>query len=118
MANSQTPSERVAKRIRALRHAQDPVLPVAELAARCAELGMPELTAQALYRLEQGATANRKARPVTVDELFVLARALDVTVGHLLLGEGATMVGAMSPKALRQLAEMMEESGIVFGDGA
>jgi transcriptional regulator with XRE-family HTH domain len=117
MANEQTVSDRVASRVKALRRTEDG-LTVAKLAARCAELGMPELTAQALHRLEQRGTADRKARPVTVDELFVLARALDVTVGYLLLGEGAQLVGAMTPKALRQMAEYMEQSGISFGDGA
>jgi hypothetical protein len=115
MDTTQTPSDNVAARVRALRKAQD--MQVADLAAACAELGMPELTTQALWRLEGRRPApSGKRRPVTVDELFVLARALDVTVGRLLLGEGAIVVGAMTPKGLRKLADSMEQSGIVWGD--
>jgi hypothetical protein len=115
MDNAQTPSDKVAARVRRLRHAEEPVLTVAGLAARCAELGMPQLTAQALYKLETRRAAPSGARrPVTVDELFVLARALDVTVGELLFGSRGGL-GPMTPKGLRELADMMEDSGISFG---
>lgn len=116
MDNPETPSDKVAARVRSLRRAQD--ITVAELAERCAAEGMPQLTAQALYKLEARRAAPSGARrPVTVDELFVLARALDVTVGELLLGQpGTRTLGPMTPKGLRQLAEYMEQSGIVWGD--
>jgi hypothetical protein len=56
------------------------------LAERCAELGAPGLTAQALYKLEgQRDRADRRPRPVTVDELLVLALALNVAPVHLLV---------------------------------
>jgi transcriptional regulator with XRE-family HTH domain len=114
MDNTETPSDRVAKRVRALRKEQD--LTVAQLAARCGEAGMPQLTAQALYKLETRRAAPSGARrPVTVDELFILARALGVTLGHLLLGDRGG-IGPMTPKGLRQLADYMEESGLSWGD--
>jgi transcriptional regulator with XRE-family HTH domain len=114
MDNEQTPSDKVAARVRSLRKAQD--LTVAQLASRCADAGMPQLTAQALYKLETRRAAPSGARrPVTVDELFILARALSVTMGELLIGTPGT-IGPMSPKGLRQLADYMEESGISWGD--
>jgi hypothetical protein len=59
---------------------------VADLAARCAELGAPQLTAQALYKLEgQRKSATRRPRPVSVDELLALALALNVAPVHLLV---------------------------------
>ena len=58
-----------------------------QLADRCAQLGAPWLTAQALYKLEgQRDSATRKPRRVTVDELLVLACALDIAPVHLLTG--------------------------------
>lgn len=115
MDSDKTPSDRVAARVRSLRGAQGMSVP--QLAARCAELGMPQLTAQALYKLEtrRAAPTSGIRRPVTVDELFVLARALDVTVGQLLLGERGGL-GPMSPKSLREMADYMEQSGISFGE--
>jgi hypothetical protein len=60
---------------------------VAQLAARCEEAGMPRLTAQALYKLEsQRDRTDRPPRPVTVDELLILAYALDVAPVHLIVG--------------------------------
>jgi transcriptional regulator with XRE-family HTH domain len=117
MDNAQTPSDRVAARVRALRRDQE--MTVAQLAERCAAEGMPQLTAQALYKLETRRAAPSGARrPVTVDELFTLARALGTTAGELLLGSrmGSRTLGPMTPKGLRQLADYMEESGITWGD--
>jgi len=78
-----TPSDVVAARVREVRGKRD--LTVAELAARCAELGAPELTAQALYKLEQRRPGKLRPRPVTVDELLTLAVALNVAPVHLLV---------------------------------
>lgn len=76
-------SDDVAREIRAARKRRG--LSVGQLAARCAELGAPELTAQALYKLEgQRARADRRPRPVTVDELFIFADALQLQAGALL----------------------------------
>jgi hypothetical protein len=58
---------------------------VAQLAARCAEAGMPRLTAQTLYKLE-GQRTSRAPRPVSVDELLVLAYVLDIAPVHLIAG--------------------------------
>jgi hypothetical protein len=59
---------------------------VADLAVRCAEVGAPHLTAQALYKLEgQRESEKRRPRPVTVDELLALALALNVAPVHLLV---------------------------------
>jgi transcriptional regulator with XRE-family HTH domain len=84
MANTQTPSDVVAARVRELRTSRG--MKVADLAARCAELGAEQLTVQALYKLEgQRESATRRPRPVSVDELLALAAALDVAPVHLLV---------------------------------
>lgn len=80
-----TPSDVAAKRVREVRRKRG--LTVAQLAERCAERGMPELTEQALYNLEAGRAdkRGRRRRAVTVDELLVLSLALDVAPTHLLI---------------------------------
>jgi len=82
-------SDLVAERVRKLRKERG--LTAAELAARCAEAGMPQLTTQVIYKLE-GQRTNRAPRPVTVDEVLVLADALTVPpavlVPELLQGPG------------------------------
>ena len=84
MDNRSTPSDVVAARVRQVR--TDRGMTTAELAARCAELGAPGLTVQALYKLEgQRESASRHPRRVSVDELLVLALALDVAPVHLLV---------------------------------
>jgi transcriptional regulator with XRE-family HTH domain len=84
MANEQSVSDVVAARVRQVRVKRH--LTVAELATRCAELGAPKLTAQALYKLEGARNVpGRPARPVTVDELLTLAVALNVAPVHLLV---------------------------------
>ena len=83
MDNAPTPSDLIAARIRKLRN--DRGMTVAELAARCRDAGMPHLTAQVIYKLESQRT-NRAPRPVTVDELLVLAYALDIAPVHLIVG--------------------------------
>lgn len=83
MANTQTPSDVVAGRVRDVRTKRK--LTVAGLAARCAALGAPDLTAQALYKLEGRRPGKLRPRPVTVDELLALAAALNVAPVHLLV---------------------------------
>lgn len=84
MANEQTASDVVAGRVREVREKRR--MTVAQLAARCAALGAPKLTAQALYKLEgQRESATRRPRPVTVDELLALSLALNVAPVHLLV---------------------------------
>lgn len=77
MDNEPTASDHIAQRVRELRNARQ--MTVADLAARCEAEGMPKLTAQTLYKMEgQRNATDRPPRPVTVDELLVLARALEV----------------------------------------
>jgi hypothetical protein len=79
-----TPSDLIAQRVRELRRARGGMT-VAELAERCKDAGMPGLTAQALYKLE-GQRDKRAPRPVSVDEMLVLAYVLDVAPVHLIAG--------------------------------
>lgn len=87
----------VAARVRQVRTKRG--MTVANLAARCAELGAAELTAQALYKLEgRRASTSGRSRPVTVDELLTLALALNVAPVHLLVpvdgpGENYPVIG-------------------------
>jgi transcriptional regulator with XRE-family HTH domain len=83
MANERTASDVVAARVRDVRIKRR--LTVAKLAARCAALGVPELTAQAVYKLEARRPGKLRPRPVTVDELLTLAVALNVAPVHLLV---------------------------------
>jgi transcriptional regulator with XRE-family HTH domain len=80
-----TASDMTARRVREVRRRRD--LSVAQLAQRCAEVGMSELTDQALYNLEAGRAdkRGRRRRAITVDELLALALALDVAPVHLLI---------------------------------
>jgi transcriptional regulator with XRE-family HTH domain len=79
-----TPSDVVAARVRQVRKRRE--LTVPELAERCAAIGAPQLTAQAIYKIEgQRESATRSPRQVTVDELLALAAALNVAPVHLLV---------------------------------
>lgn len=80
--SSETPSDVVARRVRQLRKARG--LTVADLAALCRDAGSARLTEQAIYKLE-GQRSKRSPRPVSVDELMVLAYCLDVAPLHLLV---------------------------------
>jgi transcriptional regulator with XRE-family HTH domain len=83
------PSDAVAARVRAARKSTG--LTVPELAERCAKAGYPELTRQAIYNIESRrarAGGPRVHRPVTVDELIALARALSVAPVNLLVPLG------------------------------
>src|SRR6266516_1554143 len=82
-----TPSDVVGDRVRQLRKKWG--MTVEQLAQRCAEEGMLELTEQALYNIEAGRRSGQgrrrgNRRAVTVDELCALARVLDVAPVHLL----------------------------------
>ncbi|MGP4092758.1 helix-turn-helix domain-containing protein [Streptomyces sp. KR55] len=78
-------SDSVAERVQQVRKKRG--WTVKQLAERCAELGAPELTAQALYNLENGRRddSGRRRRDVTVDELLKLAYVLSVAPVHLLV---------------------------------
>jgi transcriptional regulator with XRE-family HTH domain len=85
MDSNQTPSDVVAARVREVREKRR--MTTVDLAARCAELGGPQLTVQTLYKLEgrRESPKSHRPRPVTVDELFALAAALNVAPVSLLV---------------------------------
>jgi transcriptional regulator with XRE-family HTH domain len=61
-------------------------LQVADLAARCRELGEGQLTENVIENIESGRRAGgKRRRDVTVDELLTLAVALNVAPVHLLV---------------------------------
>ncbi|MDL4772918.1 helix-turn-helix domain-containing protein [Actinomadura xylanilytica] len=74
----QTPTEVIAAQVREFRDARK--MSAQALADRCAELGMPDLKRQAITNLE-----NSRRGMVTVDELLVLAEALDVPPARLFI---------------------------------
>ncbi|WP_442803330.1 helix-turn-helix domain-containing protein [Streptomyces pseudogriseolus] len=85
MTNKPTVSDVVAERVQQVRKKRG--WTVKQLAARCADLGAPELSAQALYNLENGRRddSGRRRRDVTVDELLKLSYVLSVAPVHLLV---------------------------------
>jgi hypothetical protein len=84
MDSRKSASDVVAARVRQVRVKRG--MRTVDLAARCAELGAPKLTPQALYKLEgQRDPASRHPRSVTVDELLALAAALNVAAVDLLV---------------------------------
>lgn len=63
---------------------------VEDLAAQCAKAGSPELTANAIYAIENGRKKGGvRTRHVTVDELLALGCALNVSPLILLFPAGA-----------------------------
>jgi transcriptional regulator with XRE-family HTH domain len=84
MKKEQTPSDVAGARVREVRQRRG--LTVEDCAAECAKEGAPELTRLALYKIEGSrAAASRKARRLSVDELFILAKVLNVAPVHLLV---------------------------------
>lgn len=79
-----TPSDVVGERVRQLRKMTGDS--VADVAAECARLGAPELTADVLYLIENGRRKDgARTRKVTVDELLVLSYALGMCPLYVLL---------------------------------
>ncbi|GAB2836354.1 hypothetical protein GCM10027176_45870 [Actinoallomurus bryophytorum] len=77
-------SEIVAVRVKEVRNKRG--MKARDLATRCAELGMPHLSAATLSNIETGRPKDgQRTRDVTVDELVVLALALNVAPVHLLV---------------------------------
>jgi transcriptional regulator with XRE-family HTH domain len=68
----------VAERVRQIRQRRG--FTAEGLAARCAEIGAPEITRSVIANIETGRKGpdGRRRRDVTVDELFILAFALEV----------------------------------------
>jgi hypothetical protein len=122
MANERTVSDVVAARVKEVRGKRD--LTVSGLAARCAALGAPQLTAQALYKLEgQRDSASRRPRPVTVDELLALAVALNVAPVNLLVptsdfDESYRLTGEVSVSAASARAWIRGVLPLLPGDDA
>lgn len=82
-----TPSDLVAERIKERRSRLG--LSTKTLAERCAALGAPHITAPVLMNIESGRrdASGRRRRAVTVDELLVLAYALEASPIPMLLPE-------------------------------
>jgi transcriptional regulator with XRE-family HTH domain len=83
-----TPSDHTASRIREVRRRRN--MTVRDLAARCAELGVPRVTGPVIENIENGRRddAGRRRRNVTVDELMVIALALNVPPLYLVIPPG------------------------------
>lgn len=84
--DERTPSDVAGKRVREVRRRHG--WTAAQLAERCAEIGAPEITSSVVTDLETGRrdkATGRRRRSITVDELLVLACALDVAPVHLLV---------------------------------
>jgi transcriptional regulator with XRE-family HTH domain len=79
-----SPSDKVARRIRAFRKRRGYTLTT--LADRCRDAGHPELSMQVLHNIESGRpdTTGRRRRDISVDELIALANVLGTSVIHLL----------------------------------
>jgi hypothetical protein len=72
------------------------------LAAKCAQLGYPEITANVITELETGRVRSTRRRPVTVDELYHLAEALHCSPLVLLPhpGEYSGHLGAQDTESI------------------
>lgn len=84
-------SELLGRRIKAARALRG--WTAAEMAARCAETGAPEITVSVIANIESGRKdpSGRRRRRVTVEELEAIARAFGIDPGALT---------AREPKAL------------------
>lgn len=79
-------SDVVAAKVKDLRHSYG--WSTDELAARCAEIGYPEISQNVIENIESGRRRNgERTRSVTVDELFALAKALQCVPAYLLPGQ-------------------------------
>jgi len=117
VAANHSVSDVVAARVRQVRKRRD--LTTDQLAARCAGLGAPELTTQALYKLEARRPGTLGPRPVTVDELIAVAAALNVAPAHLLVPPDDTDAAYNVTAAVRQQAWAVREwirGGLPLGD--
>jgi transcriptional regulator with XRE-family HTH domain len=78
-------SDIVATRIRELRKSRG--LKPADLAARCKAAGAELLTENVIENIESGRRRDgERTRDITIDELLILAYALDVAPVHLMAG--------------------------------
>jgi transcriptional regulator with XRE-family HTH domain len=105
---AETTSDIVAGRVREARKAQG--WTTADLAARCAELGHPELTKSVIENIEGGRRdhTGRRRRSVTVDELRILSDALRFSPADILDGLPPGTIGNISVDQLEQLGQSMQ----------
>lgn len=101
-------SDMVAEQVRRLREERG--MRRLDLAEKCAALGWPALTEGALGNIETGRRGEdgQRRREVTVDELFVLAEALDVAAGDLLGGNSRRSAARAAAIYLRAEADRIE----------
>jgi ribosome-binding protein aMBF1 (putative translation factor) len=101
----ETLSDAVAARVREARRRRNWLTD--DLAARCAELGHPELTRAVLENIESGRRDKdgRRRRYVTVEELRVLADALGFSPADVLGGAPAATADGMTAAQLDQMAD-------------
>lgn len=83
---------------------------LADLAARCAELGHPELTENVIENIEGGRrdSNGRRRRAVTVDELRVLSDALGFSPADVLNGLPPGTLGGMTVDQLENVATALQ----------
>jgi transcriptional regulator with XRE-family HTH domain len=95
-------SDAVAAKVRALRRARD--WQIADLASRSS------LSENVIENIEHGRRRNgRRTRQVSVDELFELARALDVGVTDLLPGlQQGERLTALDPEGIAKLIDQLQ----------
>jgi len=80
-----TPSDYAASRIREVRRLRN--MSTSDLAARCAGLGVPRITMAVIENIENGRRnlEGQRRRTVSVDELMVIALALNCPPLYLLI---------------------------------
>lgn len=95
-----TVSDQVAERIVRLRKARS--MTRDGLAAACAAVGRPDLTGPSLANIETGRRSldGQRRREISVDELCVFAKALDVSIAQLLAQEACSVCDGLPPAGL------------------
>jgi transcriptional regulator with XRE-family HTH domain len=111
-----TVSDLVAERVREARRARG--WQIADLAARCAGMGHPELTENVIENIEHGRRdkTGRRRRNITIDELAVLSLALgfDASAVHFAPDEVLTAVydsgqfEGLTPRELEDVAGVLK----------
>jgi transcriptional regulator with XRE-family HTH domain len=104
-------SDLIGDQVKDLRRRRN--LTAEQLAERCAAAGAPEITAAVIANIETGRrdkTTKRRRRDVTIDELLILACALEVPPVSLLLPSGAEHL-AVTPKVEMYAPEVLAWMG-------
>lgn len=99
MMTNLEPDDVIGSRIRDLRKRSG--LSADQLASRCAGVGYPQLSATAIYLIEgggRGKSGSRPRRRVTIEELLVLAVALETSPLVLLVPEDSDAEYAVTPE--------------------